>query len=99
MPINQYGWAPAPAPLPVVDPSSVPIRSEQASLGFWNQWMRRVRRLRAPLLVLLLAWFAVGFEDAGLECDAGARHIVLRTFARGKDTTRLRVRTLIDSPC
>lgn len=25
MPINQYGWAPTPAPLPVVDPSSVPI--------------------------------------------------------------------------
>lgn len=68
IPINQYGWAPTPAPLPLVDASSAPIRSKQASLGSrnQNQWMRRIRRLwlRAPLLVLLLAWFAVGFVGA-----------------------------------
>jgi len=68
MPINQYGWAPTPALVPLVDPSSVPIRSEQASLGFRHQWMGRIRRLwsRAPLLVLLLAWFAVGLVGASV---------------------------------
>jgi hypothetical protein len=62
MSINQYGWAPIPAPSPPANPTSIPIRSEQASLRLRNQWMPRIRRLwlRAPLLVLLLAWFAVG---------------------------------------
>jgi hypothetical protein len=62
--INQYGFAPTVAPLPIVGSRSIPIRATHASLGQRNQWIPRIRRLwqRAPLLVLLLVWFAVGFS-------------------------------------
>jgi hypothetical protein len=61
--INQYGFAPT-AALPIADPSSIPFRSAHASLGPRNQWIPRIRRWwhRAPLLVMLLAWFAAGFS-------------------------------------
>lgn len=62
--INQYASAPTAAPLPFADPRSIPVRSALASLGLRNQWIPRIKRLwqRAPLLVMLLVWFAVGFS-------------------------------------
>jgi hypothetical protein len=62
--INQYAFAPTPAPLPIADPSSTPIHSAHASLGLRNQWIPRIKKLwqRAPLLVMLLVWFAAGFS-------------------------------------
>ena len=60
--INQSGWVPAPVPTPLMDLRSSPIRSARASLDLlrrWTPWMKRLW-LRAPLLILLLAWFAVG---------------------------------------
>jgi hypothetical protein len=60
--INQYGFAPTAAPLPIAVRRSIPIRSANAGLGLRIPWMPRIKRLwqRAPLLVLLLVWFAVG---------------------------------------
>lgn len=62
--INQYAFAPTAAPLHFADPRSIPIRSALASLALRNQWIPRIIRLwqRAPLLVLLLVWFAAGFS-------------------------------------
>jgi hypothetical protein len=61
--INQYGWAPVAVPLPIADPRSIFIRSAHVRVGLRNQWMSRIKQLwlRAPLLILLLVWFAVGF--------------------------------------
>jgi len=66
MVINQYGFAPTPAPLALVDPKSPPIPSERVSLRLARQWLASIGKwigklwLRAPLLVLLLAWLAIG---------------------------------------
>lgn len=60
--ISQYGWVPAPVPTPLMELTSSPIRRAHASLDLlrrWTPWMKRLW-LRAPLLFLLLAWFAVG---------------------------------------
>jgi hypothetical protein len=64
MAINQYAFAPTPAPLSMADSRSAPIRSAHASLGLRNRWIPRIKRLwqRAPLLVMLLVWLATGFS-------------------------------------
>jgi hypothetical protein len=71
--INQYGW-PTAVPLPIVDLKSV---SSNARLELWNEgmpfqklagiaaWIKHLW-LRAPLLVLLLVWFAGGFLGGSL---------------------------------
>ena len=76
MPINQYGWAPTPPLLPLADPKGVPHRSAHARPMSGNRWMQRVRRLwqRAPLLVLLLVWLAVGIVG-------GSVSALLRSYA------------------
>jgi len=62
MVINQYSEAPALAPLSRAGTRSIPIRSGDVSQGWRNRLIPRIKRLwvRAPLLVLLLAWLAVG---------------------------------------
>ena len=60
MAINQYGIAPTPVPLVLLDSGKVPRPS--ARPGWRESWRPRIRNLwlRAPLLVLLLAWLTVG---------------------------------------
>jgi len=71
MRINQYVVAPSPAPLSPADPKSTPAPSVRVR----RQWMPRIRKLwvRAPLLVLLLAWLAIGLA-------AGSVSAILRRF-------------------
>jgi hypothetical protein len=61
--INQYGYAPAPVVPELTDARSDPMEIERALLGWRKRWAPRIGILwlRAPLLILLLAWFAAGF--------------------------------------
>ncbi len=70
MTINLFG-APTPAPVYLSDPRSITIGSthdERDQRGGRNKWVPRIGKLwqRAPLLVLLLAWFAVGLAAASV---------------------------------
>ena len=63
MAIIQYNFLPSPAPQSRVDPKSAPIPLAHTSAGLPSRWAPRIRKLwrRAPLLVLLLGWLAIGF--------------------------------------
>jgi len=63
MAINPYTVAPTPASLPLAARGPIAVRSERAIVGSprpWALWIRGQWR-RVPLLVLLLAWLAIGF--------------------------------------
>jgi hypothetical protein len=63
--INAYSFAPTPAPLPLPldDPRPTAAPPARPSPGFLRQWLPWLRQLwqRAPLLVLLVVWLAIGF--------------------------------------
>jgi hypothetical protein len=75
MAIIQFGFAPSPALRPRADPRSTPIPSAGADLDLRRKWLPRIKKLwlRAPLLVLLLAWLAIGFV-------AGSVSAILRNY-------------------
>ena len=60
--INQYAIAQPPAPLSPVEARSIPAGVESTRLRARPRWLPRLKMLwqRAPLLVLLLAWLALG---------------------------------------
>lgn len=60
--IDRYGYVPNPVAPALADEEIVPIDFERALRRWRQQWAPRVGHLwlRAPLLLLLLAWFAVG---------------------------------------
>jgi hypothetical protein len=62
--INQYAVAPTVSPLPFELPMTIRVGSANTRIGSRNHWILRIERLwqRAPLLVMLLAWFAVGLS-------------------------------------
>jgi hypothetical protein len=62
MAINLYAFAPVPAPPPLAAQRRFPIPSGHAVPGSRRQWAPSIRWLwrRGPLLVLLLAWLAIG---------------------------------------
>jgi len=66
--INPYASAPAAAPPPIPDPRSIPTRAAHAIPALRNRWMPRIKKLwlRAPLLVLLLVWLALGFSGGSV---------------------------------
>jgi hypothetical protein len=72
--IDKYGYVPSPvAPVPE-DERSAAVDFERTLAAWRHRWMPWIGNLwlRAPLLVLLLAWFAVGF--AGGSVFAILRH-------------------------
>jgi len=62
MAINAYAFAPIPAPIPLAARGRIRSRYADASLGSRRRWAPQIRMLwrRDPLLVLLLAWLALG---------------------------------------
>jgi len=67
--------APAAVPPPISDPRIVPTRAAHARPVIRIPWMPRIKKLwlRAPLLVLLLLWFTLGFSG-------GSVYAALRKF-------------------
>jgi hypothetical protein len=66
--INQYGFAATPVPPVPAEASGVSMDFERALLGWRHRWRPWIGSLwlRAPLLVLLLAWFAAGFAGGSI---------------------------------
>jgi len=74
MAIIQFGLAPSRLPSDW-HPRSAPMPSATADFDLRRKWLPRIKKLwlRAPLLVLLLAWLALGFL-------AGSVSAILRTY-------------------
>ncbi len=72
--IDLYGRAFNPVPVTLAGAKNIAPGSAHAKPGLWSRWMPRIRRLwlRAPLLILLLAWLAAGLV-------AGSVSALLRT--------------------
>ncbi len=60
--IERYGYVPAPVAPALTDEENVPMDFERALLDWEKRWTPRIGYLwrRAPLLVLLMAWFGAG---------------------------------------
>jgi hypothetical protein len=74
MAIIQFGLAPSRLPSDR-HPRSAPMPSATADFDLRRKWLSRIKKLwlRAPLLVLLLAWLALGIV-------AGSVSAILRTY-------------------
>ena len=66
--INEYGFAPVPVASAVGEPEGVPLDFERAVIAWRERWTPRIEKLwrRAPLLVLLVAWLAVGLVGGSI---------------------------------